>query len=82
MKVLSPDTRAAAEAAKGEAVELCAAVLHDTLLAAHRADAKITYVEIADRTGSKPSHVGEWCDALSSRTVALGTSLNTLPASR
>ena len=71
MKVLSPDTHAAVDAAKGEAVELCAAVLHDTLLAAHRADAKITYEEIAGRTGAKPAHVGEWCNPLSGRTVAL-----------
>lgn len=71
MKVLSPDTHAAVDAAKGEAVELCAAVLHDTLLAAHRADAKITYEEIAGCTGAKPAHVGEWCNPLSGRTVAL-----------
>ncbi|MDO9020539.1 MAG: hypothetical protein Q8S73_36785 [Deltaproteobacteria bacterium] len=68
MKVSSPD---ALSAAKGGAVALCADVLRATLLSLHKADAAITYDAIGDRTGAKPQHVGEWCDALSGRTVAL-----------
>ena len=68
MKFSSPD---ALSAAKGEAVALCADVLRATLHSLHKADAAITYPEIGERTGAKPPHVGEWCDALSGRTVAL-----------
>ena len=68
MKFSSPD---ALSAAKGEAVALCADVLRATLHSLHKADAAITYPEIGERTGAKPQHVGEWCDALSGRTVAL-----------